>query len=331
MVDATEDTDMNAQPVEITVNRHNHLIDPHLDVWGWEIAGYLFLGGLVAGLMVFGAALLRKQGEAAPRALRWSPFLAPVLLSLGMFFLFLDLENKENVLRFYLALRPTSPMSWGAWILVLIYPATIALGLAGLTEAESERLASLRVMQRTRLATALRWVRRAVAPHRERLLGASVALGVALGLYTGILLGTLQARPLWSSAVLGPLFLVSGLSTGAALLMLLPVRHSDHESLRRWDVWLIGSELALLAFFLLDQAGGGARGGAQLARFMGGDLTAVFWTFVVFAGLVVPASLELLEKRRRLLPTVAAPLLILAGGFVLRWVMVFGGQAAVAG
>jgi protein NrfD len=43
-------------------------------------------------------------------------------------------------------------------------------------------------------------------------------LGVALGIYTGILLNTMVARPLWNSAILGPLFLVSGLSAGAAVM-----------------------------------------------------------------------------------------------------------------
>ena len=37
-------------------------------------------------------------------------------------------------------------------------------------------------------------------------------------IYTGILLNTMVARPLWNSAILGPLFLVSGLSAGAAVM-----------------------------------------------------------------------------------------------------------------
>ena len=50
----------------------------------------------------------------------------------------------------------------------------------------------------------------------------NLLLGVALGVYTGILLSALGARPAWNSALLGPLFLVSGISTGAALMLLLP-------------------------------------------------------------------------------------------------------------
>ncbi len=52
------------------------------------------------------------------------------------------------------------------------------------------------------------------------LAGINVALGVALGIYTGVQLSGFNARPFWHSAVLGPLFLVSGLSTGAAVIIL---------------------------------------------------------------------------------------------------------------
>ena len=40
-------------------------------------------------------------------------------------------------------------------------------------------------------------------------------VGIGLGIYTGILLGAFPSRPFWNSSLLGPLFLVSGLSTGA--------------------------------------------------------------------------------------------------------------------
>jgi formate-dependent nitrite reductase membrane component NrfD len=36
---------------ELVITRHNEMIDPHLSIWGWEIPVYLFLGGLVAGMM----------------------------------------------------------------------------------------------------------------------------------------------------------------------------------------------------------------------------------------------------------------------------------------
>ncbi len=252
-------------------------------IWGWEIAVYLFLGGLAAGVMIL-AGILRGQSRAA----RWLIFIAPLALSLGMLALFIDLENKLHVFRFYTAFRITSPMSWGAWILLLIYPATILYGLRP----------------------------------TERLRRINVALGVALGAYTGILLGTLTARAAWSSLFLAPLFLVSGISAGAATAMLLPLSEEERESIRRWDLMAIGAEAIVLGLFFLDLKGGAA------SLFFGGPYTAAFWSLVVIAGLVLPVILELVESRRRI-HVVLAPALVLVGGLALRWIFVLAGQSAL--
>jgi formate-dependent nitrite reductase membrane component NrfD len=37
---------------ELFITRHNHLIDPFVHVWSWQIPVYLFLGGWVAGNMI---------------------------------------------------------------------------------------------------------------------------------------------------------------------------------------------------------------------------------------------------------------------------------------
>ena len=106
--------------------RSNALIDPSLHIWTWEVAMYLFLGGLTAGIMVFSAWMtLLEKDEEAPFAATRLALLAPIVLSLGMTTLFLDLEHKLFVFRFYTAFRVLSPMSWGAWILVVIYPVSI--------------------------------------------------------------------------------------------------------------------------------------------------------------------------------------------------------------
>ena len=258
-------------------------------IWGWEIPVYLFLGGLAAGLMILSALVPRRESAA----MRLLPLAAPLALSIGMGALFLDLDGKLHVFRFYTALRVTSPMSWGAWILVAIYPVTILYGFA-----------PTRALQRLNLI-----------------------LGVALGAYTGILLGTLSARPLWSSLFLAPLFLVSGFSTAAASTMLLPIDHEEHEVVRRWDIAAIVAEAVLLAFLFVDLAAD-ARGRAAVAQFFGGSFTAVFWAFVVVVGLAVPLGLELVESRRHLRPALIAPVFLLIGGFALRWIFVAAGQTS---
>ena len=308
--------------IEVDIARSSHLIDPQLHIWGWEIPVYLFLGGVAAGLMVMSAALgLKEPDRMRSRWARLMPLAAPVILSLGMGALFLDLEFKVHVLRFYGTFRATSPMSWGAWILVAIYPATLLLGLAGVTDDELGA-----VTRRFPFLGALRGLRDWAVERTRTLRVTNLALGVGLGVYTGVLLGTLGARAVWSSSVLGPLFLVSGLSTGAAFMMLFPLDHAEHDALRKWDMLAIGAELGLLVLFLIGLGTSGAAGSEALALFTGGKWTASLWSLVVVAGLLVPFALETLESRKGLRPTIAAPLLLLVGGFALRWILVASGQ-----
>jgi protein NrfD len=313
---------------EIEINRANHLIDPHLHIWGWEIPVYLFLGGVTAGLMIFSALLAWRtpEGERSAWA-RWLPLSAPVVLSLGMLALFMDLEFKQHVYRFFLSFEVTSPMSWGSWILVAVYPVTLLLGLAQLTDDEAARLAAWAPLRVTRLGGLVTLGRRWGGPWTAQLRWASLVLGISLGAYTGILLGTLGARPVWSSAILGPLFMVSGFSTGAALIMLLPVSHAEHGVLRRWDIGAIMLELGLLALFFLGLATAGDAGWRALQLFFGGGYTATFWALVVTAGLAVPLAIEAFASVRGLRPTYVAPLLLLVGGLSLRWILVAAGQA----
>ncbi len=276
---------------ELDVFRHNPMLDPALHIWGWQIAIYLFLGGLAAGVMMIAGL----QKAPASRAARLFIFIAPLALSLGMGALFLDLGYKLHVFRFYTALRVTSPMSWGSWILLLIYPATMLYGLNP----------------------------------NEQLRKINLALGVVLGAYTGVLLATLNARAVWNSLFLAPLFLASGFSAAAALAMLLPVTEEEREQFRRWDVIAIAVEAAVLGFFFLDLvSAGGGRGRAAVAMFFGGAYTAVFWSLVVIAGMAVPLLIESIESRRRI-HVVLAPALVLLGGLSLRWILVLAGQSAL--
>lgn len=109
---------------ELTTTRHNELVDPVLQIWAWQIPVYLFIGGLVAGIMIIsGYFALKGQYRKNVFSSFYLPHISLILLSLGTFSLFLDLEHKLYVWRLYTTFKITSPMSWGAWILVLVYPA----------------------------------------------------------------------------------------------------------------------------------------------------------------------------------------------------------------
>ena len=309
---------------ELDVTRFDASGAPGLPVWGWEIPVYLFLGGLAAGVMIV-SALLAGRSERPSRTARLLSFAAPVLVSIGMGALLLDLEHKSHVLRFFLAFRWTSPMSWGSWILVLVYPTTLLFSLSLLDDADVDRLR--KTLERVRLGAL---VRRAVSfarAHERTLRRATLGLGIALGVYTGILLSTLVARPLWNSALLGPLFLASGLSTGIAFLLLFAVPPAERHLLARWDKVAMLLELGLLALFLLGLRTNGAAGGGAAQLLLRGRFTAHFWSLVVIAGLVVPLMLELASERLHRRMAVMAPILVLVGGYTLRWVLVSAGQA----
>ena len=302
--------------------RSNALIDPSLHIWTWEVAMYLFLGGLTAGIMVFAAIMtvLRKD-EEAPFATTKLALLAPIALSLGMTTLFLDLEHKLFVFRFYTAFQLLSPMSWGAWILIVIYPVSILQILSTL------RAGYPQVSPYVDRFAIGKWLLDWCEAYRRPVAMVAIPFGIALGIYTGILLSAFSARPFWNSGVLGPLFLVSGLSTAAALVALVARKHSEKVLFTRIDLALIAAELALVALFIINLASGTEQQLLALESIMSGPYALVFWILFVGVGLLIPLLLELLEIRglaRRV--AIVAPVLVLLGGYVLRQVMIDIGQ-----
>jgi len=303
---------------ELTSTRANHLVDPALHVWGWEIPVYLFLGGLVAGMMVIaGYFLLSGRGRRTDCVCFLLPGLSVVLLSLGMLALFLDLEHQLYVWHLYTTFMPTSPMSWGAWILVLVYPGLLLNLLLRLPE-------TLR-----RLAPALAaWSDRLNAvPGVARIVGGvNVGLGVLLGIYTGVLLSAMGARPLWNSALLGPLFLTSGLSSAAALVHMVARDADERVLLAKADNTFLAVELVLIGLFFAGLASATRVHLEGAALFFGGPYTAAFWVGVVGLGIVLPLVIQMLAVRHRIVHTPVAPVLVIAGGLLLRFVIVYAGQ-----
>ena len=303
---------------ELTSTRANPLVDPSLHVWGWPVPVYLFLGGLVAGMMVLaGTFLLGGRARRADCVCFVLPGLGLLLLSLGMGALFLDLEHRLFAWRLYTTFQVASPMSWGAWILVLVYPALLANLVLRVPAGLRRTLPALGA-----------WSDRLTAvPGADRAIGGvNLTLGVMLGIYTGVLLGALGARPLWSSALLGPLFLVSGLSSAAALVHLVARDPGERELLARADNGFLAAELVLIALFFIG-LGTASRVHIQAAGlFFGGPFTAVFWVGVVGLGILLPLLAQGLALRHRIAHTPVAPLLVLAGGVLLRFVIVLAGQ-----
>lgn len=303
--------------------RANPKIDPVLSIWTWEISAYLFIGGLTAGIMFFaGVMILAKKDNVAPIAIQKLPLLAPIVLSLGMLMLFLDLERKLMVWRFYTTFQPTSPMSWGSWVLLLVYPASILLILAYLRQGYprlAARLAGVPYGQQA-LDLTERW--------RTPIAWANVLLAVFLGIYTGILLSAFSARPFWNTGLLGPLFLVSGLSSAAALAVLAARMSQESHLFARIDVGLVSLELVIIALLLVNLASGNRVQLEALGQIFGGDFTVLFWGGLIGFGLAAPLLLELAGFRwHRAWMLWLPPVMVLIGGYLLRHIAVDLGQA----
>jgi len=318
--------------ITITTNKIAHAAGSGIHVWGWEVPVYLFLGGLTAGILILTAMMiLKNRGGEFSVATNKIVLLAPVLLSVGMFALFLDLEHKLYVWRFYTAFNITSPMSWGSWILLLVYPLSFLLILATFRQGFPKVYAYIETFMEKRKFLA-KHVDKFRAPfafsekHRRLIAQITIPVAILLGIYTGILLSALGARPFWNSSIMGPIFLVSGVSTAAALVILLSPRHQEIHYFTRIDLGLIGVEAGLLVLFIIGMATSSTQHQSALDLILGGPLTATFWVLIMGMGLLLPALLEFMELKGKEIPRYIGAGFVLLGGLLLRFVIVEAGQ-----
>ncbi len=317
--------------ITITTNKIGQPLGTSIEIWNWEVPVYLFLGGITAGILVVAALMIIKNREKEfPVATNKIILAAPVLISLGMLALFLDLSHKLYVWRFYTSFSITSPMSWGAWILVFVYPFSILLILGtfrqGFPVLYNKIEAYIKNSPLASFIDQFYTVFDFAEKYKTKIAYATLPVGVLLGIYTGILLSSFGARPFWNSALMGPLFLVSGVSTGVALIVILAKDKIEREYFTKIDIGLITVELIILVLFIIGMATSTAQHINAIDLILGGELTPVFWIFIVGIGLSLPAFLEWLELRGGEIPATLPAALVLTGGLFLRFIFVEAGQ-----
>jgi protein NrfD len=302
----------------IVSGRMNPMVDPNLNIWHWQIPLYLFLGGMAAGILCIAALYYIRGRENDYRtAVRITPFLAPVLLVLGLIALFIDLRHKLFFWQLYTNIRLQSPMSWGAWTLMVITPVSFiwcALHIRDLFPNWDWKYRWLKVLEDffNKYKKALAWV--------------MLIYGIILGIYTGILLSAFNARPLWNTSIMGPLFLASGLSAGAAATLLLSKKKEERKQFARIDLVIIGIELFLIIHMFMGFLASTQVQIDAANMFLGGSYTMAFWIFVVILGMLIPALLEIMELGKFHIPAILPAILVIFGSFMLRFVIVYAGQ-----
>ncbi|AET66479.1 formate-dependent nitrite reductase, membrane component [Desulfosporosinus orientis DSM 765] len=244
--------------------------------WGWLIAIYLFLGGLGAGAYLTSFAAEKGLLGKATDLKRVGYYVSSPLVAFGALLLVTDLGQGLRkpwlILNMFSNFR--SVMTWGIYIL----SAFILIGF---------------------IKAYFVWKKKQT-PGALSLVGA--VLAVATAAYTGMLLAVVQGVPFWNSYLMPVIFVVSALSTGLSLTLLLAhffEKHHTHEVfVSKVHLWLVSLEIIFLAaFFALIYSGG--QGAAKLSAnlLLMQSLSLPFWALLVFIGLIGPLAFYVLQSR----------------------------------
>ena len=317
--------------------------------WEFLIVNYLFLGGLSAGLyFVSGLATwFQEDGQSAfPRIARWGAILAPWPVSIGSALLIFDLGKPLRFWKLFFNFRWQSPMSIGSWLLVLFTVVSMVYLWSWLEQGERASLVA-RIPEKWRAklpAKVLQALAVDASPWRRNLAMAGFPLAVGVGIYTGVLLGAVQARPFWNTNLVAQMFLFSALSTGTATILIARLLDKTEVDLKETrflytlDIVLIALEFFIVLPYLIHGQLSVLAVREALALVLGGPYTFAFWVLFLSMGLLAPLLIEVWEFKPVLLgkgtfhlnerwATTAAGLVIF-GGYVLRYVFVFAGQAS---
>ena len=282
------------------------LIQP---TWNHEVAAYFYFGGISCGAYVLGAMADLFGGERLAGIARRAHIIAFAAVAPCAPLLIDDLGMPSRFMHMLRVFKPSSPMNLGAWTL------TVHSGFSALV--------AMRLLARQGRLPLLGPVLLAIPEAPLAVAGLVPAL--TLGGYTGVLLGTTSV-PVWStSPLLGGLFMVSSLSTGAAAVALthaLMGADSSGEALAPLSLVLGAAELAVMGGYVAT-SGPGAKtlrqGTVRLLLVGAGAVTAAG------VGLEVVGLCGM--GNRRLLSGIAAGATLL-GGALLRWGVVSAGRVS---
>ena len=312
--------------------------------WGLLIVVYLFLGGLSAGLFfVAGLAnYLEVNGQPAyPRIARMGAMLAPWPVAIGSGLLILDLGNWWRFYKLFTHFRWESPMSIGSYLLTIFTGIAFVYAFAWLPEDWRQK-GFAKVPPTWKLVHRLNVD---LSGHRKTIAMLGFPFAIGVGIYTGVLLGAVSARPFWNTNLVAQMFLFSALSSGAAALLLAmvldqrhPIEASETKFLITLDIVFIVLELFIILPYLIHGQLSSLAVKQALWLILGGPYTVAFWGFFLGLGLLVPLGIEVYELAPSLLKghafhgnrrlALAASGLVLMGGFLLRYIFVYAGQVS---
>jgi formate-dependent nitrite reductase membrane component NrfD len=287
------------------------LQSPH---WPILIDVYFFLGGLAGGAFVIATVANLVDPRRFRDVVRVGYYLSLAALIPCPIILIVDLGVPLRFMNMLRSFNPLSPMSMGAWAL---------LGFS----ACAFLAAALTVLEDTGRARTLSGPKTIVG-----VIGGF--FGFFLAAYPGVLLGA-TARPLWIEGhALGALFLAVGASSAAAamaLILMLAGRWAADGvgTLRTMLVLaLLIQLLSVIVFVVSVRMSGSAAAIRALATLTSGPFSVTFWLGAIVVGCILPLVIGVVDgKRRSMGLTALASVLVLVGGFLVKFVIMAAGQA----
>ncbi len=160
-------------------------------------------------------------------------YIAPFPLLLGILHLIFDLERPHLFWKLFLYVpakfRHVHRGMASAALFVGQFPPFLPLASGafrcfGSLERLSHRFAEMKIVKAiTSLSFLNHWGRENLLQWRGRVALIGILLSICVGIYTGVLLGALVARPFWNNPILPLLFLLSAMKTGIASILLVGV------------------------------------------------------------------------------------------------------------
>jgi len=279
--------------------------------WGHLISAYFFFGGVSSGAFTLGSLAMVGGGARRRPLSRAAHVVSLIALLPCPPLLIADLGKPARFHHMLRIFKPSSPMNLGAWTL------TAHGGFSAMTVlvdlAHADKLPILGPLGRR-------------VPESLLAVG-GIPTALALGGYTGVLLGATSV-PVWStSPLLGALFMASSLSTGLAAANLAvtlsgPGKEGAKRPLSALGFTFAAVELALLLGYLLT-SGEAAK---PLLQGRHGRLLGE-----AAAALGISAALDAIHSRRPVAPrstSVQTAVATLVGGALLRVAVVGAGDAS---
>lgn len=273
----------------------------------------LFLGGLGVGAFLVAVIASYFDKEKYENIVKTGAYLSPIAVIIGLILLVSELKQPQRFITTFWNTNPTSVLSWGVFLqsifvlIALIYAWLVYSGSSG-----------------------------------KLVGGLGILFAVIVGGYHGLLLSAAQTRDLWNTALVPALFMATAVATGIAAVVILAslfAGTSDISSavskLNKAQGVTLSIILFLIIVYLITLFNSSPDAQVAARLLVTGSFGLIFWVGAVVIGLLLPLLIEAYDiystAGGEAAATATVPLLIsvlvLIGGFVLRYVIVFAGQS----